>query len=316
MWGGRALPWTREAALTSRSSAAAASGAERLAAAPVGAGAARDRGPPVAPPVGRDLWALGLSMAQHPAIDFRDLTLGYDRHPAVHHITGEVAQANCSPSSGRTAPANRRCSRASSASSSRSAAHRPRRPQQPRHRLSAAADRHRPQLPDLGVRLRGHGAVARDRRLARPRCAAQARGRRRARHGRPARSRRPPGRRAVGRPVPARAVRAPAAARRRADPARRAVPRRRHQDRRRSHRADPALARRGPHRARRAARHRAGARAFPRDAAARPRGGGLGRDAQSADASQSRQVAPAVEAFDEHAEICERTTRSREREPA
>jgi zinc/manganese transport system ATP-binding protein len=26
----------------------------------------------------------------HPAITFRDLTLGYDRHPAVHHITGEV----------------------------------------------------------------------------------------------------------------------------------------------------------------------------------------------------------------------------------
>ncbi|MGH6735194.1 MAG: zinc ABC transporter ATP-binding protein AztA [Methyloceanibacter sp.] len=26
------------------------------------------------------------------AITFRDLTLGYDRHPAVHHITGEVAR--------------------------------------------------------------------------------------------------------------------------------------------------------------------------------------------------------------------------------
>ena len=25
-----------------------------------------------------------------PALIFRDLTLGYDRHPAVHHITGEV----------------------------------------------------------------------------------------------------------------------------------------------------------------------------------------------------------------------------------
>ena len=117
------------------------------------------------------------------------------------------------------------------------------------------------------------------------------RGHPRARHGRAAGSRRPSGRRAVGRPVPARAVRAPAAARRLADPARRAVPRRRHQDHRRSHRADPALARRGAHRARRVARHRAGARAFPADAAARARGGGLGRDAQSADARQSRQVA-------------------------
>ncbi len=28
---------------------------------------------------------------KQPAIEFRDLTLGYDRHPAVHHITGEVA---------------------------------------------------------------------------------------------------------------------------------------------------------------------------------------------------------------------------------
>jgi zinc/manganese transport system ATP-binding protein len=26
------------------------------------------------------------------AIDFHDLTLGYDRHPAVHHITGEVSR--------------------------------------------------------------------------------------------------------------------------------------------------------------------------------------------------------------------------------
>ncbi|HET7211685.1 MAG TPA: ATP-binding cassette domain-containing protein, partial [Methyloceanibacter sp.] len=25
-----------------------------------------------------------------PAITFRNVTLGYDRHPAVHHITGEV----------------------------------------------------------------------------------------------------------------------------------------------------------------------------------------------------------------------------------
>ncbi len=27
-----------------------------------------------------------------PALSFRDLTLGYDRHPAVHHITGEIAR--------------------------------------------------------------------------------------------------------------------------------------------------------------------------------------------------------------------------------
>ena len=27
-----------------------------------------------------------------PALSFHNLTLGYDRHPAVHHITGEVAR--------------------------------------------------------------------------------------------------------------------------------------------------------------------------------------------------------------------------------
>ena len=31
-------------------------------------------------------------MSSTPAIELRDLTLGYDRHPAVHHVTGEVAR--------------------------------------------------------------------------------------------------------------------------------------------------------------------------------------------------------------------------------
>src|SRR5665648_1166974 len=31
-------------------------------------------------------------MTPRPAIIFRDLTLGYDRHPAVHHIAGEIAR--------------------------------------------------------------------------------------------------------------------------------------------------------------------------------------------------------------------------------
>ncbi|MDB5572080.1 MAG: Zinc/manganese transport system ATP-binding protein [Hyphomicrobiales bacterium] len=38
------------------------------------------------------------------ALRFKDLTLGYDRHPAVHHLTGEVAQgallAVCGPNGG------------------------------------------------------------------------------------------------------------------------------------------------------------------------------------------------------------------------
>jgi zinc/manganese transport system ATP-binding protein len=31
-----------------------------------------------------------MTQTKPPAISFHDLTLGYDRHPAVHHITGEV----------------------------------------------------------------------------------------------------------------------------------------------------------------------------------------------------------------------------------
>ena len=31
-------------------------------------------------------------MSDTPAIELRDLTLGYDRHPVVHHVTGDVAQ--------------------------------------------------------------------------------------------------------------------------------------------------------------------------------------------------------------------------------
>jgi len=31
-------------------------------------------------------------MNGRPAIKFNDLTLGYDRHPAVHHVTGEVEE--------------------------------------------------------------------------------------------------------------------------------------------------------------------------------------------------------------------------------
>jgi zinc/manganese transport system ATP-binding protein len=35
-----------------------------------------------------------MSQNKPPAISFDDLTLGYDRHPAVHHITGEVARGD------------------------------------------------------------------------------------------------------------------------------------------------------------------------------------------------------------------------------
>ena len=49
--------------------------------------------PAVAAPLGRDLLGSAPDHGQHhPPSIFRDLTLGYDRHPAVHHVTGEVAQ--------------------------------------------------------------------------------------------------------------------------------------------------------------------------------------------------------------------------------
>jgi len=35
-----------------------------------------------------------MSEAKLPAINFHDLTLGYDRHPAVHHISGEVVRGD------------------------------------------------------------------------------------------------------------------------------------------------------------------------------------------------------------------------------
>ena len=35
-----------------------------------------------------------MSEAKPPAISFHDLTLGYDRHPAVHHISGEVVRGD------------------------------------------------------------------------------------------------------------------------------------------------------------------------------------------------------------------------------
>jgi zinc/manganese transport system ATP-binding protein len=39
--------------------------------------------------VGRGLAGDEVSMTAQ--VKFRDVTLGYDRHPAVHHLTGEVA---------------------------------------------------------------------------------------------------------------------------------------------------------------------------------------------------------------------------------
>ena len=46
-------------------------------------------------------------MAAH--IKFRDVTLGYDRHPAVHHLNGEVAQGALLAVVGPNGAGGRRC---------------------------------------------------------------------------------------------------------------------------------------------------------------------------------------------------------------
>ena len=103
------------------------------------------------------------------------------------------------------------------------------------HRLPAAAGRDRPLLPDLGVR---HGAarpLVAFRRLRRGQARRHPRRPARHRSGRAFGLRAPADRHALGRPVPARAVRPRAAAGRRSRPAGRAVRRHRFQDRRRPH---------------------------------------------------------------------------------
>ena len=52
-------------------------------------------------------------------LQFRDVTLGYDRHPAVHHLDGEVASGALLAIVGPNGAANQRCFGASSASSGR-----------------------------------------------------------------------------------------------------------------------------------------------------------------------------------------------------
>ena len=63
---------------------------------------------------GAVIWAMKVG-AVTAALKFRNLTLGYDRHPAVHHLDGTIEAARWSRWSGRTEPASPRCSRASSA---------------------------------------------------------------------------------------------------------------------------------------------------------------------------------------------------------
>ena len=101
-------------------------------------------------------------------------------------------------------------------------------------------------------------------------------------------------RHALGRADAAHAVRAAAAAGRARDRARRAVQRDRHQDRRRPVRSGAALARREAHRDRGAARSRSGQVDVSRGAAARARAGGVGQDRGCADGGESAEGAAHV----------------------
>ena len=218
-------------------------------------------------------------------LKFRDVTLGYDRHPAVHHLNGEVASgallAVVGPNGAGKSTLFRGHRRHSEAAGGLD---RSRRPRHPRHRLSAAERRYRPHLSDLGVRFRRHRAVARDRLF-----------RRHGQGGARARSRRrsPPS--ASTALKTARSARCPAA--RCSACCSRGVLL---QDARLIVLDEPfnaidaktsadllalvqALARREAHGAGGAARHGSGARPFPGNAAAGARAGGVGRDRAGAD---------------------------------
>ncbi len=165
-----------------------------------------------------------------PCLIFRDLTLGYNSHPAVHHLDGTVATGSLTavvgangsgkstlmkgivgvlkPMAGEIVNARRRA-----------------------HRLSAAAIGARPHLSGAGRRP-GFARPVAEARAARPlspprTATAVAKA---LIGGRPRRLREAADRHAVGRPAAARAVCARAGAGRRDHPARRAVQRDRRQD--------------------------------------------------------------------------------------
>ena len=104
------------------------------------------------------------------ALEFRNLTLGYDRHPAVHHLHGQVEAgaliAVVGPNGagkstlfkgivGMLKPLAGGIDLCGAARA--------------RHRLSAADRRHRPHLPDRRLRHGRDGAVARGRPVRRHR---------------------------------------------------------------------------------------------------------------------------------------------------
>src|SRR4030081_1543730 len=74
---------------------ASGGGGRAVAVAAVGGRAPRRRRGRDRAPVGRGVVGDGMSDAMTAQLQFRDLTLGYDRHPAVHHLDGEGPRGAC-----------------------------------------------------------------------------------------------------------------------------------------------------------------------------------------------------------------------------
>ena len=230
-----------------------------------------------------------ISKSENPAppvmLRLHDLTLGYDRHPAVHHLgltvqTGALLAVVGPNGAGKStllkgiagllAPMSGRVEHGAPAGAPG---------------LPAAAGGDRPQLPAQRVRHRGHGPVARNRGAGpAERGAARALPRGLARRG-PAGLRAPHAGHPLRRPVPARAVCAADAARCGADPAGRTLCRGGRSHHRGADGAGAGLACPGPHRAGRVARPGAGAPRLPADPAAGARGRGLRPHRRGADAA-------------------------------
>ena len=102
-----------------------------------------------------------MSPRPEPAITFSDLTLGYDRHPAVHHIIGKVAKgellAIVGPNgAGKSTLLKGIVNELKPLGGSLKIDSFKKK----RRRLSSPTDRDRPQLSHFRIRLRGDGVVA------------------------------------------------------------------------------------------------------------------------------------------------------------